>query len=133
MLNHKEDTIDYLGTILFIVLCIFFISELSEKSANQTYGSSQYALVSELHSSPAKAVIVKTIQLPSLQKSCLSLLFNATFNFHNENFKVFADDRRITQSILLLHKTQLKIKPLSVCRFYYPLLSANSEELPFLS
>ena len=133
MLNHKEDTINYLGTILFIVLCFFFISDLSDKSANQAYDSSQSALVSDLHSNPAKAVIVKTIPLPSLQKSCLSLLFNANFNFHNENFKVFADDRKISQSILLLHKTQLKIKPLSVCRFYYTMLSADSEELPFLS
>jgi hypothetical protein len=132
MVNNKENTINYSGTFLLIVLCLFFISAFADKSANQAFSSTQYGFISDLRTNPAKAVIVDAIHLPSLQKSCLSLLYNANFYLVKEGLKIVTDDRKIAQSIIALHKTRLKIKPLSVFKFYYHLLSADAEELPFL-
>jgi hypothetical protein len=132
MMNHKEDTINYLGSVLFIVLCVLCISAFSAKSADKGYDSSQYGLISAFHSNATEVISVKAIQLPSLQKNCLPVLCT-NLNLLNENYKIIADDRKITQSIILLQKTQLKIKPHSVCRLYFHLLLTDTSELPSLS
>ena len=122
-----------LENILFIVFFFIFIAAFSGQSAHQTHQASSYGLTTEFHSNHAKAIVVNGIQFSSLQKGCLTLLYNTNPSLFNENFKIFADNRNITRRIIILHQTQLKIKPMIMCRFYFHLLSADTEELPILS
>ncbi len=133
MINKNEDISHYLGTTFFIVLFFFFISAFSDNSANQISNSRQYELCSVSHVDQIKAVNVNSIQLPSLQKSCLFLLRNTNFNLFNECHKIFADNCRIAQSIILLQKIQLSIKPIPICRFNFHLYSTDTDEPPILS
>jgi hypothetical protein len=133
MINQKEDTANYLGTTLFVVLFFLLISSFSYNSANQTYDPLRYELKSEFHSNNATAVIVNAILLPSFQKSYVPILYNATYNLFNANHKIFADNRKTDQNNILLQITQLSIKPILLFRFCFHLVPNDTEELPDLS
>jgi hypothetical protein len=131
-MKQKEESVNYLGIIVLIFLCSFCFIAISEQTENPAYDSSQYGLVSELQSHTAEFVPAKIIQLPSIQKNCLPVLFTQLFLL-NESYNRNADDRKIEQRIILIGKTQLKIKPLSICRYNFHRLRTDNEELPSLS
>jgi hypothetical protein len=133
-MNKKEEIINYLGIIVFVILQFLVISSFSNKSTNQTSGSSfQYDFKSEFHSNQAKAIIVDHIQCTSAQRSCLHILFNANLNLFSETYKLFADNNKILQRIIFLRKAELLIKPIRLVRFYFPPILMNSEDLYILS
>jgi hypothetical protein len=132
MINQKEDIINSIGKTIFIVFFFLLISSFSNKSDKQTNDISQCKVIYELHSNPAQAVIVGDFSLPSVQKS-VTLLDNINSNFFNEDLKIFADSKKITQRIILLQKTQLSIKPITICRFYCHRFSTEVDEIPILS
>lgn len=133
MINQKEDIINSIGKIIFIIFFFFLISSFSNKSFNQTNSTTQYNVTYELRSNDAKAIIANAIQLPSFQKSCTLILYNTNISLFDEIYKINADDKKITQRIILLQKTQPLIKPLFFYRFYYHLISTDTEDLPILS
>ena len=132
MIKPKEDMPNYLGTILFIVLFFLFVSAFSNKSVNQTSGACRYELQSEFHANSAKAIVADAIQLPSVQKICLSLLCSANFDLFSEIHKT-AYTNKITQRFILLQQTRLLIKPLLLFRFCFCIIPPDTEELPVLS
>lgn len=133
MINRKGDIINSLVTAIIMLLFVLLFSSFSDKSYKQTSSSSQYEFKSELHSSHSKAVIIDNIKLPSIQKSVETILLNTNFNLFKDYFKIIADNRRVTQIIISLQKTQQLIDPIPVCWIHLHLTSIDSEELPILS
>ena len=132
MINQKEDTANFFGTILFIVLFFLFVSAFSNKSSNQTSGACRYELQSEFHVNSAKAIVADVIQLPSVQKICLSLLCSANFDLFSNIHKT-AYTNKITHRFILLQQTRLLIKPILLCRFCFYIIPPDTEEPPVLS
>ena len=133
MTSRREDTANYIGTTLFVVLFVLFVSLFSNKTFNQTSYSPQYIFKSELHVSQQKAVIAEAIPLTTVQKSCLAILYNANINLFSETDKILADNSKTTQQFGLLQKVQLQIKPILLCRFCVYLFPTDDEDLPILS
>ena len=127
MIEQKRDTIRSIATALAMGIMLFMLSSFSNKSFRQNNTPSQYILRSESHD--AKAIINDDVQIPSVQKCCLPLHSNL---FGNNN-KAYAESRNINRRYTLLLKTQLSIKPLIRCRFYYHLFSNDAEDLPEIS
>jgi len=128
MINQKRDRLNSFGISVFFALFILLLSssDISVKKSDNTF---KHILESEVLSSNLNAVIAENIQLPSVQKSCEYI----PIQLFNENFKLFDDNRKINQSFILLHKTQLSIKPIAICRFYYHLFSEEDDDWPILS
>jgi hypothetical protein len=133
MTNQKEDIFNYLGTILFVGLFIFFVSAFSNKPINQTSDSVRFELKAELNPSQLKAIALDAIQLTTVQKSCLYILYNANLNLFNTTHKILVDNSKVAQHIVMLKKTEQYVKPILLCRFYYQPISAESDEIPILS
>ena len=132
MIIQKGDTANYLGTAFIIVLFFLFISVFSNRPLNQTSCSYQYVLKSEFSLSHSKAVVIDAIQLPSAQNNCLYILYNENLNLFSETNKIFADNRKINQQIILRQKAELLIKPSLPDRFCFHPVPADNEELPIL-
>jgi hypothetical protein len=128
MIHQKGDKINSLGTTLIIVLFLFLFSSFS-KSTKQADHASRFELKILSHPGQLKAVITDAVQLPSIQKSNVP----EHHDLFSDTHKVFAENRKIAQSIILLQKTQLSIKPMTFCRFYYHLSAKDDEDLPVLS
>lgn len=133
MINQKSDTKNVFGTILFIVLFVFFISYFSDKSEKQTSGSFQIELATELHSNNSSAVIVDNTPTFSYQNICLSILYNSNLNLSDQHLKIFSDNRKSFQTFVEQQYLRLKIKPIVFCRFYICIHSSDTEDLPILS
>jgi hypothetical protein len=133
MINQRNDTSHSIGTILFFVLCLLCISAFSNTSVNQTSHSIQHVFLNEFPSNHVTAIILRDVEIPSQQKSCLSIRYNTNYNLFDESHKIAADNRTLNQKIILLHKTQLLIKPLPLCRFYFHRFLSDTEEPPILS
>ena len=127
MLEQKRDTIRSIATALAMGIMLFMLSSFSNKSFRQNNTPSQYVLRAESHD--ARAIINDDVQIPSVQKSILPLHSNLFGN----NCKAYAESKSINRSYTLLLKTQLTIKPLIRCRFYYLLFSNDAEDLPEIS
>lgn len=71
MINQREDTNNYPGTVLLIVLFLLFTIVLSHQSDNQTsnslQGPSHHESESACNSNHLNAVLVSAIQLPSIE------------------------------------------------------------------
>lgn len=133
MLNQKEDTANYFGTLFFMVLFFLLISSFSNKSASPITLSSQYQQKSELCLGITKAVVADAIQLPSIQNSCLPLLHNFNINLFSETCKILADNSTITQRFIVLKETELLIKPLLPLWLCIQLLPPDTKEPKILS
>jgi len=129
MINQREDITDYLGRALFVVLFFLLMVAFSDQSVKQTSEPVSVQLVADLH---ANSVIADAIQLPSFQKSWVSVDDKTSFQLFNANFKRFTDNRTITQRFISLRRTELLIKPATYYRFYYHLFPKNTDEVPIL-
>jgi hypothetical protein len=133
MINQKEDTANYFGTLFFMVLIFILFASFSNRSAGPITLSSQYQPKSESNLSITKAVVADAIQLPSVQNSCLPLLRNFNINLFNETCKILADNSKITQNFIVLKETELLIKPLSPQWLCFLLLPPDTQEPRILS
>lgn len=136
MINLKEDSDNSCRTILLIAFFFAFMLVSSGKSNDLSFNSIPYCLHFELSSEfPAgniNAVIELPLQLPSAQKSCITILHNTTLLLFNESQKILIDNRRIGLIHLSLLKSQLLIKTEPLCRFFLPRMPVDGE-LPVLS
>lgn len=133
MLNQKEDTANYFGTLFLVVLIFIVFASFSNKSADPISLSSQYQPKSELSLNITKAVVADAIQLPSLQNSCLPLLHNFNINLFSETCKILADNSKITQRFIVLKETELLIKPPSPQWLCFLLFPPDTKEPRILS
>lgn len=129
MINQRENITNYLGRALFVVLFFLLMVAFSDQSAKQTNFPVKILSITESH---ASSVIANAIQLPLFQKNWVSVVDKMSFRHFNATFKRFADNRTITQRFISLHQTELLIKPLTNCRFYYHLFPKDTGEVPIL-
>jgi hypothetical protein len=129
VIQKKGNIINSFGTAIIVVFFLFLFSSFSDTSFRKTNSSSQYALTSGLNSDNTRAVIADAVQLPSFQKSCISLPDNLAC----ENHIIVSGNWKITQSIIFLRNTQVSAKPVNICGFYYHFFSKDDEDLPVLS
>ena len=133
MIQGKEDRTNYFGITVFIVFFFLFISVFSDRSVNQIKDISRYELVSEIHVNPIQAINVRDIQLSFSQNCQASFVDKLNIRLFNEDSKISSYNKKIAQKNIFLRKTQLSIKPIFICRFYYHLSSTDTEELSVLS
>jgi hypothetical protein len=133
MKDQREEIANNSGIIWFIVLFFLLIFPVSQKPNNQSFDASQSNVNFEIFLVSANAVIADAFQLITFQSSCLNIIHNATLNLFNKTYKIFADNRKIDQQIILLQKTELKIKPIFPFRICFHLVPTDKEELPILS
>lgn len=134
MINRKEDIINYLVRVIFIVLIFLFISAFSDNSSQQDNNSVvHHELITDLCAENKNAVIINQLQAPAFQKGWVSLIDRMNLKFSDENHKIFTDNKKIIQKYTSLQKNQLLIKPLLACKFYYHWFSLDAENLPILS
>lgn len=129
MINKKKDSINFLCTTFSIVFFFLLLSSFSNKPVKQNFPAVQYEIISEHVSDNGNAVTVDAVQNPYSHKTCVTLLNY----FFNETHKIIADNSKITHRIILNQKTQILIKPINICRFYYHIFSKDAEDLPALS
>lgn len=125
MINQRKDIINAISTAITVVFFLIIFSSFSDKPVGQT----RCELISEFHYNQVNAVIVDAIPLASFQKNCVPLLHNLFI----ENHKTIAGNKKIAQSIIVLQRARLLIKPIIPCRFYYHLFPQDAEDLPVLS
>jgi len=133
MTDQQEYRFNLLGRALFMMLFLLIISVHVQRSEKQIYVATQYEILSEVHTDSGHAIPVDFIQAPSFQKSLASFIDKTGLSLFNDNYKISADNSRITQRIILLLKSFLSLKPISNCRFYYHLFHIDSQEPPLLS
>ncbi len=133
MKNQIEDISNYLGRVLFIVLFFLLIAAFSDRSVQKSNDGVQSKFISEWQADGAKAVVTDAGQLPLFQKNWISSIDKLNHYLFNTSLKQSAEDRRIAQRIISLRQTELVIKPLSICRFYYHLFPIVAEDVPILS
>jgi len=133
MIDSKEDIIQNLGRVLFLVLFFFVCASFSGNSEKLTYNTAQYEIVTGLHSSTVNAVVADFFQMPAYHKSLLTSIDHKGFLLCNIKFRIAADNRNVAQRIIFLEKSLSSLNPMSTCRFYYHLFSTDDKELPALS
>jgi len=133
MKDQKENTVSYFGTLLLMVLFFFLIISFPNRSNLSDSRSSRIKGVSEVVTHSSGAVVADAVQMPSLQKSCLRLLFNDNINLFSETSKIVADNRSVSRCLASVEKNEFVIKPLLLFRFYFPHQPSGSEEFPSLS
>ena len=133
MMNRKDDIINFLGRTLFMVLFFILISAFSQNSFEQDDRSVHYEWISIPNTSTMSAVSVEAIQLPLFDKSWVSVIDKSNFTFFNEDLKISAYNKKISQRIISFQKTQPLIKTTILCGFYHHLFPVDNDELPVLS
>jgi hypothetical protein len=123
MKNQKKELFNAFGTIVMMVFVVFVLSSFSGKSIKQPRVS-RYETTSEFHTNQAKGAI--DVQIPAVQKSCVSLLPNLWIGNH----KIFAENKKTNQIIVVFQKTQQSTKPNIPTRYYYHRFPKNAEDLP---
>ena len=111
MIHREEERSNYLGTLFFAVLCFLLFLSFSTISRDSSPSSPSH-LRSEITLSSSRAVVSASIQLPELQSSSQSLRYATHLTLFRETFRLFAAERANTQSLSLLEKKELWIKPL---------------------
>jgi len=133
MVNQKEDSTNFIGTLFFMVLICLLITSFFDKPNHQISFPAQYQLNNELSLSVVKAVAIDFVQMPSVEHSCLQLIYNDTLNLFSETCKIFADNNKITQRFIFLQKSELLIKPLRLSRWFcFQFIPTDNNELPIL-
>lgn len=137
MTNNKEDTTNYLETILFLVFFFVFASAFSDKSdyqASITFPNSlQYELESIGQPNQLSAVTVDGVQIPSALKTCIDTFYDSRLYYFNEHFRISAWNSKISQNIKSSRNARLEIDTQPFWRFYFYFTSADREDFPFLS
>ena len=133
MNTQQEDRFNFLGRVLFMVLFVLVICAHFDRVEKTTYFSTQYELISEVHSISNHAVGVDFFQTPTLQKNLVTLNDKIGFYLLNENFKLSFDNSLMNHKIILLQKSFLSLKPVINSRFQYHLFSLDAGEPPLLS
>ena len=133
-MNHREEEkANYLGTLLFAVLCLLLFLSFSTTSRDSSSFSSSSRLKSETTLSSARAVVTASIQLPEVQSSCQSLRYATHLTLFCATFRLFAAERTNAHSLSQLEKKELLIKTIfnskSICR---RIPSPDAEEPPIL-
>jgi hypothetical protein len=131
MIKSRE-YIDYLGKIMFVILFFVFIGAFSNNHVKSIHHS---AIPQNVILETRSNTIAVNIEAPppSYQKSFVSLIDKLNIKFFNTNFKVLAHNKLVQQSIIVIQKGALLIKPIVLSRFYSPHLFIDTEELPILS
>jgi hypothetical protein len=133
MIKRQEFIIRCLGRVILIILFFFIISAFSGNSYAQTAHTIRYEFVFELQTDYQHATIADDVQLPSFQRSWVSMIDNLNIRLFNKDFKIFIDNNIINHRILCLQKIQLSHNPLLVYKFYNHQFPKDSDELPILS
>lgn len=133
MNTQQEDRFNFLGRVLFMVLFLLVICAHFDRVEKTTYFSTQYELISEIHSISNHAVCVDFFQTPTLQRNLVTLNDKTGFYLLNENFKLSFDNSLMSHKIILLQKSILSLKPIINSRFQYHLFSLDAGEPPLLS
>jgi len=133
MNTQQDDRFNLLGRVLFMVLFLLVICAHFDRVEKTTYFSTQYELISEIHSISNHAVCVDFFQTPTLQKNLVTLNDKTGFYLLNENFKLSFDNSLMSHKIILLQKSILSLKPVINSRFQYRLFSLDAGEPPLLS
>lgn len=133
MLERKENRIQQIESILFIVMLFFVFVSFSDCSEKITYNYSHYEVVSGSHLSSVSAIILDYNHTPVLQKSLLTSIDKTGFLFFNYSFKIAADNHNFGQRFHIIEILLPTLKLLSFSRFYYHLFSFASNELPALN
>jgi hypothetical protein len=129
MKNQQENIIHSIGTAIVIMFFLFLISSFSGKIIEKTNSASQIEQSSGGPSSHLKAINTEAFQLSFLKKSFLSVLNN----FSNTSYRILADNRKVTQRFIILHKAQHSINPVFIHRNCYSIFYENAEDIPILS
>jgi hypothetical protein len=130
MIKSRE-YIDYLGRIMFIILFFLFVGAFSNnhvKSINHSPIPQQVILDTR-----SNTVAINIATPPSYQNSFVSLIDKLNIRLFNTNFKVLAHNKLVQQSIIVIQKNELLVRPIVFSRFYSPHLFFDTEELPVLS
>jgi hypothetical protein len=130
MLNHREDSGNYFGSTVLIVLFFFFICALTDNSDRHTGRANHNISVSDLRS---QVIALNDARQIPWQKIVIPVNEKTNFNLLSGCRKIVADNRSIHHRILLLQKALLKIKPILLHRFYFQYHSIDTDDLPVLS
>ena len=133
MNTQQEDRFNLLGRVLFMVLFALVFCAHFDRVEKTTYFSTQYELISEIHSISNHAVCVDFFQAPTLQKNLVTLNDKTGFYLLNENIKLSFDNCLMSHKIILLQKSILSLKPVINNKFQYHLFSLDAGEPPLLS
>jgi hypothetical protein len=115
-----------------MVFFLFIICVKADNPERHNNFVSHYEMMTEMQSVSGNIAIIDFIQTPFLLKSLVTLRDNTGFTLFHQNFKLTADNNRISQQYNLLQKTVLSPVPVSSCRFYYHLFPLDSNEPPLL-
>ena len=133
MKTRISDISNYFGTVLLIALFLLIVVFISGGLNQQSVLAVSNETVTEWHSVSTLAVRSDAAQLPLFQLNWVSVVDKMHIQFFNPTFKQSSDSRKITQRFLCLCQTELVIKPLSRCCFYYHLFPKGSDIEPILS
>ena len=133
MKDQKEYNANYFGTLFFMVVFFVLMTAFSGKTTFQSSLSSPITVNVEVNSVQSGAVVQDIVAMPTVEKSCLHLLYNGNINFFSEIRKIVADNLSVSRCLLEVEKTGHIVKPLLIFRLYFPHLPSGSEELPSLS
>ena len=133
MNNQHEEKFNFLGRVLFMVLFLLVICAHFDRVEKDTFFSTQYELISEIHSISNHAVCVDFFQTPTLQKNLVTLNDKTGYYLFNENFKLSFDNSLMINKIIHIQKSILSLKPLINIRIQYHLFSLDAGEPPLLS
>ena len=133
MEDKRENRNGYMGITLFLFACFLCVFTYSDNSTCPSSYPAPIECSIGFHFNNDNACVAPDILLPSRQKSCLIIRYNANLNLFHESFKIVVDNIRINQRIAVLQKTLLLIKPSIPDRFRLHQLSADSEDPHFLS
>lgn len=129
MLLYKKHKINYLGLSVFIVLFFLFTFAFFEILIKSPYKVLHY----ELSSVSSNAIVLNSIQQPSINKTWLPQLDNSNFKVITEHIKLFTNNRLVIQRINFLQKVELSIILIKPPGFYYHYYLQDTEDLPILS
>jgi len=106
MENQKNDTDNYLGSFIIMVLLLLFV--ISDKSNNH----SSLPLKAEVASGYIQynpCDIIPANRIPSIQMISLNIIIKSNLVLYTNHNRIFADNRKTAQTIILLQKTRHSI------------------------
>jgi hypothetical protein len=133
MINPKDDKANFPGIAVLIMLFFLIISTPSDSAVTHLNDSPKSELVTEFHSSPMSADILLVINIPAFQKNWVTTHDKLGFMVYDRTLKICDDNRTTKLRLNTLQKEEFALKEIVFYRFYYPMFSLVSTELPSLS
>ena len=127
MIERKENIIQNFELAIFLLLVGMLLVTFTGKSDRLTHNTAQYEYVTGLQLNSASAILVDLAQIPSFHKITISF-DKINLLSYNNYFKITADNRTTFRQIISLEYSIPYLQPLSICRFYYHLSSAITED-----